>query len=84
MSNFCDIFSLNSLSSTTLMQGKIKTVKIDKNFGFISREDGAPDVFFHGSALQGMQMGDNLLGQMVEFDVEDSDKGPRAVNVKMA
>jgi CspA family cold shock protein len=66
------------------MKGTIKTVKMDKNFGFITPEDGSKDVFFHGSALQGFQMSDSLMGQMVEFDVEDSDKGPRAVNVKMA
>jgi CspA family cold shock protein len=67
------------------MKGTIKTVKTDKNFGFITPEDGSKDVFFHGSALPaGTQMADAMVGQMVEFDMEDSDKGPRAVNIQMA
>lgn len=64
------------------MKGTIKTVKSDKNFGFITPEDGSKDIFVHGSAMGG-QINDNMVGQVVEFDVEDSDKGPRAVNVKV-
>ena len=66
------------------MKGTIKTIMADKNFGFITPEDGAKDVFFHGSALQGVQFTELRTGDMVEFDTEDSEKGPRAINVRMA
>lgn len=58
--------------------GTIKT-KTDKGFGFIKLE-GSPDVFFHSSACN--EQFDNLnVGQMVSFDLEQGDKGPKAVNV---
>ena len=65
------------------MKGTIKTIMAEKNFGFITPEDGAKDVFFHGSALQGVEFGALQMGQAVEFDTEDSEKGPRAVNVHL-
>ena len=42
--------------------------------------EGSPDVFFHNSACNGMY--DSLnVGQMVSFDLESGDKGPKAANV---
>ena len=52
-----------------------------KCFGFISREDGS-DVFVHFSAIQGDGFKTLEEGQAVTFDVEDSDRGPQAVNVE--
>ncbi len=63
------------------MQGTIKTVIFDKHFGFITPEDGSKDVFFHESGLQGVQFAEVKVGDAVSFDVEQSEKGPRAVNV---
>ncbi len=61
--------------------GTIKT-KTDKGFGFISVE-GSADVFFHNSACDGQY--DMLgIGQQVEFDLVQGDKGPKAENVKAA
>lgn len=63
-------------------QGTIKKLVTDRGFGFISAEDGK-DYFFHRSgtdadfdSLQG--------GERVSFDVEQSPKGPRANNVRVA
>ena len=66
------------------MTGKIKRIT-DKGFGFIS-DDSNPnkDVFFHSTALVGVQFSDLKEGDAVTFDVEDSEKGPRAINVKLA
>lgn len=61
--------------------GTIKT-KTDKGFGFLSVE-GSADVFFHHSACGG-QFDSLQVGQTVSFDVEQSPKGPRAVNVVVA
>lgn len=66
------------------MNGTIKTVIFDKHFGFITPEDGSKDVFFHESGLQGVQFSEVKVGDAVSFDVEQSEKGPRAVNVVRA
>ena len=62
-------------------QGTVKWFNAEKGFGFISREDGS-DVFVHFSAIQGDGFKTLEEGQAVTFDVEDSDRGPRAVNVE--
>lgn len=65
------------------MQGKIKTLN-EKGFGFISNpENGSKDVFFHHSALVGKAFNDLNVGDEVTFEIEDSDKGPRAANVTL-
>lgn len=66
------------------MKGTIKSIIFDKHFGFITPEDGSKDVFFHESGLQGLQFAELKTGEMVSFDVEQSEKGPRAVNVVRA
>ena len=62
-------------------QGTVKWFNAEKGFGFISREDGS-DVFVHFSAIQGDGFKSLEEGQAVTFDVEDSDRGPQAVNVE--
>ncbi len=67
------------------MTGTIKSLIVEKNFGFITPEDGSKDIFFHASALgDGMQFSDLQKGDKVSFDVEESEKGPRAANVVRA
>jgi CspA family cold shock protein len=64
------------------MNGKIKRLT-DKGFGFIaSDETPDKDVFFHSTALIGVSYADLKEGDAVTFDTEDSEKGPRAINVK--
>ena len=66
------------------MTGKIKRLT-DKGFGFITSDDNPDkDLFFHSSALQGANYSDLKEGDAVTFDTEDSDRGPRAINVKLA
>ncbi|MBR9705978.1 cold-shock protein [Candidatus Pacearchaeota archaeon] len=61
------------------MKGTVKFFNESKGFGFITAEDGK-DVFVHQSALgEGVVLHEN---DAVIFDVEDGDKGPKAVNVK--
>lgn len=60
------------------MKGKIKWYNEIKGFGFIEVE-GQKDVFVHKSALtEGMKLKE---GEQVEFEVEDSPKGPQATKV---
>ncbi|MFA5062168.1 MAG: cold shock domain-containing protein [Patescibacteria group bacterium] len=66
------------------MKGAIKTIIGDKNFGFITPEDGSKDIFFHATSLSGVEFSQLKAGDVVNFDVEDSEKGPRAANVTLA
>ncbi len=66
------------------MKGTVKSLIVDKNFGFITPETGEKDVFFHASGLNGLQFSELRMGDVVEFEVEQSDKGPRAINVVRA
>ncbi|MBI4992767.1 MAG: cold shock domain-containing protein [Candidatus Magasanikbacteria bacterium] len=66
------------------MKGVIKTVIAEKNFGFITPEDGSKDIFFHATSLSGVEFSQLKQGDAVNFDVEQSEKGPRAANVTLA
>ncbi len=66
------------------MTGTIKTLIADKNFGFITPEDGSKDLFFHATSLNGIDFTALKQGDAVTFEVEQSEKGPRAVNVARA
>lgn len=62
--------------------GKIKKIIRDKGFGFISDTDGR-EVFFHQSSVIDTKFDDLSEDQAVEFEVEKSPKGPRAINIKI-
>ncbi|MFC1592734.1 cold-shock protein [Candidatus Omnitrophota bacterium] len=62
--------------------GKIKKLVSDRGFGFISDTDGR-EVFFHQSGLAEAKFDVLSEGQDVEFEVENSQKGPRAINIKI-
>lgn len=62
------------------MQGKVKWFNPEKGFGFIERE-GGDDVFVHFSAVQGSGYKSLDEGQLVQFDIEQGQRGPQATNV---
>lgn len=66
------------------MQGKVKWFNNQKGYGFITRDDGSGDVFVHYSAVTGNGFKSLAEGDRVEFEVVDSDKGPKAANVVKA
>ncbi len=67
-----------------MQSGTIKRLT-DKGFGFIEAEGYEKDLFFHASGLSdGMQFNELREGDKVEFEVEETQKGLNAVNVKMA
>jgi CspA family cold shock protein len=64
--------------------GTIKKVIADRGFGFITAED-AKEYFFHRGGLDSSLDFDRLVGgERVEFEVESSPKGPRAIQVRAA
>ncbi|NIS70968.1 MAG: cold shock domain-containing protein [Proteobacteria bacterium] len=64
------------------MKGTIKRIIRERGFGFISAEDGR-EIFFHRSALEGIDFDALEEDNGVEFNAERGPRGPRAVNVRM-
>ena len=64
------------------LKGKVKWFNGKKGYGFIEREDGEKDFFVHASAVR--EAGLRFLNEndAVEFEIQDGDKGPSAVNLK--
>jgi CspA family cold shock protein len=65
-----------------MAQGTVKWFNDQKGFGFITPDDGSPDVFAHFSEIQSDGFKSLTEGQKVEFDVEQGDKGPRAAAIR--
>ncbi len=65
-----------------MSQGKVKWFSDSKGFGFVTPDDGSKDVFVHHSAIEGGGFKTLAENDAVEYDVEQGDKGPRAVNVR--
>ncbi len=63
------------------MKGHVKWFNESKGFGFITPADGSKDVFVHFSAIQDNGFKTLAEGQAVEFEIQDGQKGPTAVNV---
>ena len=64
------------------MTGTIKTLRVEKGFGFIRAEAGK-EYFFHQRAIYGEGIDMLREGDSVEFDLgPDGPKGPRAENVR--
>jgi CspA family cold shock protein len=69
--------------------GTIKTIRAEKGFGFITKDQGAPgagDLFFHHTSVEGVQFEDLREGQQVSFEEGQDPRDPsrhRAVHVRL-
>ena len=63
-----------------LVKGKVKRWLGFRGYGFIDSGEHDEDIFVHASDI----LGKDFLteGEEVEFEVESTYKGPKAVNVK--
>lgn len=62
--------------------GTVKWFNADKGYGFITPDDGSPDVFAHFSGIQGAGYRSLNEGQKVEFEVTQGPKGKQASNIR--
>ena len=63
-----------------MADGIVKWYNERKGYGFIEQDEG-PDVFVHHSGINATGFKSLNEGDRVSFDIEEGQKGPRAVNV---
>ena len=63
-----------------MADGIVKWFNERKGYGFIEQDEG-PDVFVHHSGINATGFKSLKEGDRVSFDIEEGQKGPRAVNV---
>ena len=64
--------------------GTVKWFSAEKGFGFITQDDGGPDVFVHHSAIEGSGYRELAEGQHVSFETTAGPKGLQASAVRPA
>lgn len=66
------------------MEGTVIKWVNTKGYGFIGVDDSEKDVFVHYSDVKSNERFVSLkVGQRVKFEIEDTDKGPKAKNVEL-
>ena len=63
------------------MTGTVKWFNADKGFGFITNDEDGKDIFVHFSAINAEGFKTLEEGQIVEFEISQTDRGPQAQNV---
>jgi len=64
-----------------MAKGTVKWFNESKGFGCITPEDGGSDVFAHYSEIQGEGFKNLSEGEVVNFDIVEGEKGPKAANI---
>lgn len=64
-----------------MQKGTIARLMGDKGFGFIKVDGSDKDLFFHANELVNVSFDELKEGDTLEFEVEEGQKGPNAVQV---
>lgn len=64
-----------------MTKGIVKWFNDKKGYGFIN-EDGGRDIFVHFSSIEMDGYKSLAEGEQVRFEIEDSERGPEARNVR--
>jgi cold shock protein len=65
-----------------MLTGTVKWFNNAKGYGFIVQDNGDKDVFVHHSAIVMEGYRSLAEGERVEYEIEQTAKGPAAVNVR--
>ena len=73
--------ALRSKWGLSVGTGTVKWFSDDKGFGFITPDEGGRDLFVHFTGIQGDGYRSLAEGAKVNYEEEQGDKGPKAINV---
>jgi CspA family cold shock protein len=63
--------------------GTVKWFNDEKGYGFITPDEGGRDLFVHFSGISGDGFRSLAEGSKVNYEEENGDKGPKAVDVSL-
>ena len=61
--------------------GSVKSYSAQKGFGFITPDEGGPDIFVHHTAVQAGGFRTLDLNARVQFEIIQGARGPQATSV---
>lgn len=64
-----------------MSSGVVKTFSPQKGFGFITPDEGGPDIFVHHSAVKTGGFRALDVNARVQFEIVQGSRGPQASNV---
>jgi len=65
-----------------MSEGTVKWFNAEKGFGFITPDEGGPDIFVHHTAIQTKGFRSLDEKARVSFEIVQGPKGPQAANVQ--
>ena len=71
------------MGERTMPTGKVKWFNEKKGFGFIEVDGDGTDAFAHFSDILGEGFLTLKKGQKVEFEFQQGEKGPKAVDIRV-
>ena len=78
---FCFGYSHGNADTLEELTGAVKWFSNQKDYGFITPDNGSKDVFVHHSAIVGEGYKTLAEGQKVKFQISNTEKGDQASNV---